>query len=92
GGGESRAQAAARFARGLRLVLERPEGRVLVVGHALAIRYTLDAANGLVPAARMAPVLHASPYRLERSGVDRAATLLEHWSRAPTFRDPSVDG
>ncbi|HUG63967.1 MAG TPA: histidine phosphatase family protein, partial [Gaiellaceae bacterium] len=47
GGGESRAQAAARFARGLRLVLERPEGRVLVVGHALAIRYTLDAANGL---------------------------------------------
>lgn len=92
GGGESRAQAASRFARGLRLVLQRPEDRVLVVGHALAIRYALDAANGFAPAARMTPVAHAAPYRLRSSEVDRAATLLEEWSRSPTFRDPSIEG
>lgn len=91
-GGESRAQAAARYARGLRLVLARSEPRVLVVGHALAIRYWLDAAVELVPAARMAPVDHAWPYRLTRADVERGAELLEAWSRAPMFRDPSIEG
>ena len=86
GGGESRAQAASRFARGLRLVLARPEERVLVVGHALAIRYVVDATDGLAPAARMAPVEHAFPFRLARDDVERAALLLEAWSCAPTFR------
>jgi probable phosphoglycerate mutase len=88
GDGESRAQAAARFARGLGLVLERPEARVLVVGHALAIRYWLDAAEGLVPAARMAPVDHAWPYRLSRGDAERGAELLAGWSRSPVFRVP----
>ena len=88
GGGESRAQAAERFARGLRLVLALAEERVLVVGHALAIRYVVDAADGVVPAARMEPVEHAFPYRLGRDDVERAATLLEEWSRAPRFRVP----
>jgi broad specificity phosphatase PhoE len=92
GAGESRAQAAARFARGLRLVLERPEECVLVVGHALAIRYAVDAAVGLAPAARMAPVEHAVPYRLDRDALERAADLLERWSVAPRFRDPSNEG
>lgn len=86
GGGESRAQAAARFARGLRLVLARPEERVLVIGHALAIRYVVDATEGLAPAARMAPVEHAFPFRLARDDVERAASLLEAWSGAPAFR------
>ena len=89
GGGESRAQAAARFARGLRLVLARPEERVLVVGHALAIRYSVDAAGDLVPAARMAPVDHAWPYRLTRADCERAARLLEAWSADPRFRSVS---
>jgi probable phosphoglycerate mutase len=94
GGGESRTQAAHRFAQALRLVLARPEPLVLVVGHALAIRYSLDGADGLVPAARMAPVAHAFPYRLDRDGVERAAGLLEAWSRSPepAFRDPSNEG
>jgi broad specificity phosphatase PhoE len=94
GGGESRAQAADRFAQALRLVLARPEQLVLVVGHALAIRYTLDGADGLVPAARMAPVAHAFPYRLDHVQVERAARLLEAWSRGskPAFRDPSNEG
>jgi probable phosphoglycerate mutase len=92
GGGESRAEAAARFARGLRLLLERPEERVLVVAHALAVRYVLDAADGLQPAARMAAVAHAVPHRLGAEQASAAATLLEEWSRAPVFRDPSVEG
>lgn len=86
GGGESRAQAAARFARGLRLVLARPEDRVLVVGHALSIRYLIDAAEGHVPAARMSPIQHAFPYRLDRADAERAAELLERWSATPRFR------
>ena len=90
GGGESRAQAAARFARGLRLALARPEECVLVVGHALSIRYLIDAAAGHVPAARMAPIEHAFPYRLEHTDAERGAVLLEEWSGGdgPVFRVP----
>jgi broad specificity phosphatase PhoE len=88
GGGESRADAAARFARALGLVLERPERSVLVVGHALWVRYVLDAADGLVPAALMAPVEHAAAFSLHRGAAERAVTLLDEWSRSPRFRDP----
>ena len=87
GGGESRAEAAARFARGLRVLLEREEETILLVGHALALRYVVDAAEGLVPAPRMARVPHAEPFRLAREEVARAAELLEAWSVAPRFRD-----
>jgi broad specificity phosphatase PhoE len=87
GGGDSRASAAARFARGLRAVLALPEPHVLLVWHALAIRYVLDAAEGLVPAPLMiTPVQHAVPHRLGRAEVERATDLLERWSREPRFR------
>jgi broad specificity phosphatase PhoE len=90
GGGESRAQAAARFAAGLRRVLERPEETVLLVGHALCLRYFLDGAEGLVPAPLMVPIDHAVPYRLTAADGRRAAELLERWSRAPAFRPLAV--
>jgi len=86
GGGESRAAAASRFARGVRVLGERREAVILTVGHALAIRYVLDAAAGLPPAARMAPVEHAAPHRLDADEAAAAARLLEEWSRAPVFR------
>lgn len=90
GGGESRAQAAARYATGLRLVLARPEESALVIGHALAVRYVVDAADGLIPAPLMlAPVEHASPYRLESRELESAADLLESWSLDPRFREPA---
>lgn len=92
GGGESRASAAARYARGLRMLLARPEEVVLFVGHALVVRYALDAAEGLVPAARMRPVEHAVPYRLPEADVKAAADLLDEWSGAPSFRDPPQEG
>jgi broad specificity phosphatase PhoE len=86
GGGESRADAAARFARGLRRLLERPEPVVLHVGHALALRYAADAAHGLVPAPLMAPVEHGIPFTLTAAQVESATALLEEWSRSPRFR------
>jgi broad specificity phosphatase PhoE len=90
GGGESRAAAAARFARGLRVLLGRDEEVILAIGHALLLRYVVDAAESLVPAPLMqAPVPHAVAFRLEAEEVERAASLLEDWSRTPTFRDTS---
>lgn len=86
GGGESRAEAAARFASGLQIVAGRAEHVVLLVGHALCVRYVLDAARGLVPAPVMEPVAHATPYRLGVDDVARAARLLEAWSSEPKFR------
>ena len=87
GGGESRAEAAARFAAGLELLLARTEETVLAVGHALPLRYVLDIAEGRLPAARVEPVPHAVPFRLGREAVERAAAALRRWSAAPRFAD-----
>jgi broad specificity phosphatase PhoE len=88
GGGESRAQGAARYAHALRLVLARPEASALVIGHALAVRYIVDAVSGLVPAALMQePVEHARPYRFAADELEAAADLLHEWSLDPRFRD-----
>jgi broad specificity phosphatase PhoE len=92
GDGESRATAAARFARGLGIVVARPEPVVLLVGHALFVRYVLDAASGLVPAPVMEQVDHATPYRLGMADCERAVTLLARWSCDPVFRDPPEGG
>jgi 2,3-bisphosphoglycerate-dependent phosphoglycerate mutase len=86
GGGESRAQAALRFARGLRLVLERPEPSALLVGHALCLRYFIDGAQGLVPAPLMVPLDHAVPFRLSADEARASVELLENWAAQPVFR------
>jgi broad specificity phosphatase PhoE len=90
GGGESRADAAARYAQGLRRLLERSEAVVLFVGHALSLRYVLDGARGLVPAPLIVPVEHAVANALSADDVRAAATLLEDWSRSPAFRAPPL--
>jgi broad specificity phosphatase PhoE len=91
GGGESRAQGAARYAAALRLVLARPDASALVIGHALAVRYVVDAVRGLVPAALMQePVEHAHPYRFTREELEAAAGVLHEWSLDPRFRDVSA--
>lgn len=87
GGGESRAAAAARLASGLALLLARPEPVVVAVSHSMPVRYVLDAADGLAPARRVAPVAHATPHLLTAAAVERAAGLLAAWSGAPAFRD-----
>lgn len=89
GGGESRAQAAARFADALDELLERPEDVVLAVSHALPVRYVVDASDGIVPAARIGPVPHATPFELDAGVVTRGAGVLRAWAAAPRFREPS---
>jgi broad specificity phosphatase PhoE len=87
GGGESRADAAVRYADALDRLLARPEDVVLAVSHALAVRYVLDAADGAFPAAQVSPVGHAEPNALAAADVERAAATLRAWAQAPVFVD-----
>ncbi len=84
-GGEHRGELAARYGEGLRLLLERPEETVLLVGHSLPIRYALDASEGLSPRARVDLVEYATVYRLTAAEALRAAEVLGSWSLAPAF-------
>jgi len=85
GGGESRAQAAERYARGFRAVLELPEATVLVVTHSLPIRYLLLAAEGVTPRPFAEAVEYATAHRLERPELERAVDRLERWAREPAW-------
>ena len=87
GGGESRSDVATRLATALELLLARTEATILVVGHALPLRYVLDAADGSFPAAKIAHLAHATPYPLTREQVDTAAGILGVWAEEPQFRD-----
>jgi broad specificity phosphatase PhoE len=91
GGGETRVAVAERVAAALRALLERPEEDVLAVSHALPVRYVLDAADGTFPAARIAPVPHATAFALGAEAVERAAETLGAWARAPHFVEPGHD-
>jgi broad specificity phosphatase PhoE len=85
GGGESRGDAAGRYARAFGALLERPEAVVLAITHAVPIRYLLNAADGLPPAARIEPVAHAEPFELGAEQVRAAVALLAEWSGRPVF-------
>ena len=85
GGGESRGAAAGRVADALELLSARTEDVVLAVGHALPIRYVLDAANGRSPEPRIEPVAHAEAHVLAVDRVEAAAQALRRWAAAPVF-------
>ena len=86
GGGESRHDAVARYARAYRSLLERPEPTILAVVHALPIAYVLRALDGSAPSARIdQPVEYAQPHRLDSAALRRALALLERWCAAPTW-------
>jgi broad specificity phosphatase PhoE len=87
GDGESRAEAAARYADGLDALLARPEDDVLAVSHSLAVRYVLDASDGRFPAARVTTVPHATVHELPVEAVARAAETLRAWAAAPSSFD-----
>ena len=92
GGGESRAEAASRYAAALEELLDMPQDVVLAVSHSLAIRYALDASDGSFPAARVSPVAHAGVHELSADAVARAETTLRAWASAPRFVDaPRAD-
>lgn len=90
-GGESRAEVAARYVRGFRRVLERPERTILVVAHGLPLRYTLLALEDLDPTPIVEQVPLAEPYRLTRTELERATARLERWSRSPVWAAASLD-
>lgn len=80
GGGESRSSVAARFARGFRTVLERPEQTILVVIHSLPIAYILGE-----PQQRMPMVEYVRPHRLPADELRAAVERLEAWCAAPSW-------
>jgi len=82
GGGESRRAIVARYARGFRIVVERPEETVLVVAHSLPIAYVLA---GGVPGPIVPLVEHATAYRFTAEELLGAVEALESWLAAPTW-------
>jgi broad specificity phosphatase PhoE len=84
-GGDSRAQTVARYARAYRTILARPEKAVLVVAHGLPVRYVLDALEGRDPAAAVAQVPYAEPFRLSAEELEAAVRRLESWVDSPAW-------
>src|SRR6266545_7735112 len=64
GADESRVACVARFARGFRALLDRPEGTVLAVLHSLPVSYLVGAAAGKDPATRLPLLPYAEPQTL----------------------------
>ena len=84
-GGDSRAQTVARYVRAYRTILARPEETVLVVAHGLPVRYVLDALDGRDPAAAIAQVPYAEPFRLSAQELETAVRRLESWVGSPSW-------
>jgi broad specificity phosphatase PhoE len=80
GGSEPRAAAARRFAAAFRELLGRPEPTVLVVSHALAIRYLLSGPEAFVERVEL-----ATAHVLSRDEATDRVERLEAWTRAPTW-------
>jgi broad specificity phosphatase PhoE len=85
GGGESRAQAALRFAAGYRAILGRPEATALVVAHALPIRYAVWASAGRDPSPLVERVAECEPHAFAAGELEHAVARLEAWAAAPAF-------
>ena len=85
GGGETRADAVRRLARGFRAILARPEATILVVGHGLALRYLLNAADGRDPLPRLDEVPLAEPISVGAADFESALERLERWCLRPEF-------
>jgi broad specificity phosphatase PhoE len=77
-GGESLDDAALRYARAFRGLVERPERSILVVCHEIPVRFALNAAAGSDdldgPEHR---IPNATPYLFDEAGLTRAASRIE---------------
>ena len=86
-GGESLDDAARRYARGYRKLLERTETTTLVVCHEIPIRYALNAAegsDGLDAPEHSIP--NATPYLFDDANLLRAVEGIERDTANPTGR------
>jgi broad specificity phosphatase PhoE len=86
GGGESRGATVARYVRGYRTILARPERTILVVAHGLPIRYVLNVLAETDPAPLVEQVAYAEPYRLSRTDLELAVERLQRWAAEPAWR------
>lgn len=84
-GGESRLALVSRYARGFRMLVERPERTILAVCHSLPISYALEAREGRPPAVSMPFAEHATPYPFTREELEETTALLESWAASPTW-------
>jgi broad specificity phosphatase PhoE len=84
-GGDSRAGTVVRYVCAYRMILARPEQAVLVVAHGLPVRYVLDAVEGRNPAAAVAQVPYAEPFRLTAQELETAVRRLESWVESPSW-------
>jgi broad specificity phosphatase PhoE len=84
GGTDTRAGVIERFARGFRILVERPEALVLAVLHSLPIAYLLAAVEGRDPENRMPMLPYAEVTRLRHDDVEAAVARLERWHAALT--------
>ena len=85
GGGESRVTAVQRFARGYRVLLDRPEDRVAVVAHGAPVRYVLLALDGKSPVQVLEGVDRARPFIVDADRLGEALDALEAWAAAPDW-------
>jgi broad specificity phosphatase PhoE len=77
-GGESLDDAARRYARTFRRLLERPEDAILVVCHEIPVRYAVNAAAG--SSDLDAPehlIANVTPYLFDADALERAGTRIE---------------
>jgi broad specificity phosphatase PhoE len=82
-GGESLDAAAARFARGFRTVLARPEHVILVVCHEIPVRYAINAAAGSQSLdAPVHDVGNAVPYLFGEQGLAAAVSQIDRLAPA----------
>jgi broad specificity phosphatase PhoE len=84
-GGEHRGEIADRYARGLRIIADRPEDTILLVAHSLPLAYLRDAAAGTAPRSRMDMVEYAQVVRLDLGELEQAVAVLDAWAAAPAF-------
>jgi probable phosphoglycerate mutase len=81
-GGESLDDAALRYADAFELLLQRPEGRILVVTHEIPLRYAINGADGSDdldgPTHRVA---NATPYLFDEAALRHAVGRIRQLTR-----------
>lgn len=76
-GGESLDDAAGRYARAFRSVLERPERTIVLLTHEIPLRYAINAADDSNDLdAPTHDVANATPYLFDEESLDRAAKQI----------------
>jgi broad specificity phosphatase PhoE len=87
GDGESRADVIRRYVEAYGTILARPAPTILVVGHALTVRYVLDAVAGRPPTRKVEWVPYAEPFPLTAAELSEAVERLAAWTLAPSWQD-----